>query len=143
MPMNAAAGPSRMGGKLAALRGSSSDGRSPTPPNRRFGSSTPRPGMAGGTGAKPLRSTDVSTRRKVEGRTAGANGEEKNADFDPADMSTVKRDEDSLIVIEDLQPGPKNFGRDPDGEFGWESLEPNSGLRLRYVLQSCLYKLHR
>lgn len=46
----------------------------------------------------------------------------------------TERDEDTLAIIEKLQPGPKDFGLDPDGESGWESVEPNSRIRLRWVI---------
>jgi minichromosome maintenance protein 10 len=43
----------------------------------------------------------------------------------------IERDQDTLAIIEKLQPGPKDFGLDPDGESGWENVEPNSRIRLR------------
>ena len=49
---------------------------------------------------------------------------------------TVLRDEDTLTIIENLIPGPKGFGRDPEGEQEWLHLEPNSGIRLLYVCKN-------
>ncbi len=46
------------------------------------------------------------------------------------DRKTVNRDEDSLAIIENLLPGPRNFERDPEGEEEWVHLEPNSAIRL-------------
>lgn len=41
-----------------------------------------------------------------------------------------ERDEDSLAIVEKLEPGPKTFGKDPEGEDVWAFVEPNSGIRL-------------
>ena len=41
-----------------------------------------------------------------------------------------QRDTDDLTISENLLPGPKEFGRDPEGEEEWIHLEPNSGIRL-------------
>lgn len=40
-----------------------------------------------------------------------------------------QRGED-LTILENLMPGPKEFGRDPEGEDEWLHLEPNSKIRL-------------
>jgi hypothetical protein len=42
----------------------------------------------------------------------------------------VRRDNESLAVIEKLTLGPKEFGFDPEGAYTWEYVEPNSGIRL-------------
>jgi minichromosome maintenance protein 10 len=41
-----------------------------------------------------------------------------------------RRDGEDLTVVEDLKIGPREFGRDPEGEDVWDFLEPNSGIRL-------------
>ena len=50
----------------------------------------------------------------------------------------LARDADSLALVENLVPGPKKFGRDPEGEEEFRNLEPNSLIRLSYVLMSLL-----
>jgi minichromosome maintenance protein 10 len=40
-----------------------------------------------------------------------------------------QRGED-LTILENLMPGPRDFGRDPEGEHEWLHLEPNSKIRL-------------
>ncbi len=42
----------------------------------------------------------------------------------------VKRDNDALTVVETLTLGPKEVGKDPEGEDEWRNVEPNSGIRL-------------
>lgn len=49
------------------------------------------------------------------------------------DKKSISRDQNSLAIIEELVPGPREFGRDPEGEEEWMFLEPNSGVRLSYV----------
>ena len=44
-----------------------------------------------------------------------------------------QRDANSLTIVENLQPGTKDFGLDPEGEEEWRHLEPNTGIRLSYV----------
>lgn len=46
----------------------------------------------------------------------------------------VQRDDDTLAILEKLTLGPKQFGRDPEGGDEWLSVEPNSGIRLMYVV---------
>jgi hypothetical protein len=43
------------------------------------------------------------------------------------------RDEDDLTILNKLELGPREFGVDPDGKEMWEKLEPNSGIRLKWV----------
>lgn len=43
-----------------------------------------------------------------------------------------KRDAEDLTVLEDLQTGPTEFGRDPEGMAEWTWVEPNSGINLRF-----------
>jgi hypothetical protein len=42
----------------------------------------------------------------------------------------AERDEGSLAIVEKLEPGPRAFGKDPEGEDVWAFVEPNSGVRL-------------
>jgi minichromosome maintenance protein 10 len=41
---------------------------------------------------------------------------------------------DDLTILEGLKPGPKEFGRDPEGEESWLHLEPNTKIRLSCVI---------
>ena len=133
LPRAATAGPSRMGDKLAALRRVSSDGRAPTSQAGRFGSSSssaPQRTAIAGPSSQPLApSTSLAVHKAGYELEVGELVEDAGKQV----ASGVKRDEDSLVVIEDLPLGPMDFGRDPDGDFGWERMEPYSGLRLRYA----------
>jgi minichromosome maintenance protein 10 len=42
-----------------------------------------------------------------------------------------KRDAETLTVLEDLETGPIEYGRDPEGMAEWTWVEPNSGFNLR------------
>ena len=42
----------------------------------------------------------------------------------------LERDADDLTIINRLQLGPKQFGKDPEGEDVWAHVEPNSNIRL-------------
>lgn len=52
----------------------------------------------------------------------------------PADWGQSGRDESSLTVKEELTPGPKEFGLDTEGLHEWRAVEPNSGIRLSWVV---------
>ncbi|CED85280.1 Protein required for S-phase initiation or completion [Phaffia rhodozyma] len=72
-----------------------------------------------------------------DGKGAGAKAEGTICDKDRAEgMRTTSaekkstRRETDLTVVEDLTMGPKEFGKDPSGSDLWESVEPNTGIRL-------------
>jgi hypothetical protein len=48
----------------------------------------------------------------------------------PAELG-VKRHQESLRIIEELELGPKDFGKDLQGSKAWKKVEPNSGLNLK------------
>jgi hypothetical protein len=48
----------------------------------------------------------------------------------PAELA-VKRHQESLRIIEELELGPKDFGTDLQGSKAWKKVEPNSGLNLK------------
>ncbi|ORY24121.1 hypothetical protein BCR39DRAFT_547670 [Naematelia encephala] len=54
---------------------------------------------------------------------------EENTDIE-LEVEDPTREQDSMMVVERLKPGPKHFGRDPEGEEVWAFVEPNSGIRL-------------
>ena len=109
-------GPSRMSTSLATLRRTTS------------ASSYSKPTLN-----SAARSTSFSCRvqpgTKEEVRTPRLPSEELEVE----DKTSTSRDEDHLTIIENLMPGPKTFGRDPEGEEEWLHLEPNSSIRLSYV----------
>jgi hypothetical protein len=67
---------------------------------------------------------------------AGA-AEEEDEELE-VDEPGVQRDQDGLAIIEKLRPGPRDFGKDPEGEGVWAFVEPNSGIRLSCVSPSQL-----
>ena len=92
---------------LPAVRSSSFYAKRSNPP--------PKPAMA------PTSRHDSSSDK---GKVKSVTPEE-----DPA-VNEVQRDEDSLTIINRLELGPKDFGKDPEGEDLWEHVEPNSRTRL-------------
>lgn len=67
--------------------------------------------------------------------TASRRGEQEEVDeWDVA--KDTWRDEIDLTVLENLQLGVKDFGRDQKGELEWKWTEPNSGINLKYVASS-------
>lgn len=76
--------------------------------------------------AAPTRSSSF-THRAQHQRPQARQG---STELEVEDRKTVTRDEDSLAIIENLLPGPRNFERDPEGEEEWVHLEPNSAIRL-------------
>ncbi|KAJ9125022.1 hypothetical protein QFC24_002956 [Naganishia onofrii] len=70
-------------------------------------------------------STSLASRRRQ--------GDEDSQGDDSKDQGRFgKRDAEDLTVLEDLQTGPTEFGRDPEGMAEWTWVEPNSGINLRY-----------
>lgn len=61
--------------------------------------------------------------------------EDDNEDLSNGQRNSTRRGERSedLTVIETLEMGPAEFGNGPGGDGKWESIEPNSGLRLSFV----------
>jgi hypothetical protein len=133
---NAIAGPSRMGGALAALRKPASDGA------RREADAAIDPSARGRITARPVPPRISSSTRAVassappetDADDARSTRRPDEEDDLSSSRTSVKRDEDTLAIIEDLTPGPQDFGRDPDGGVGWEQVEPYSRLRLRCVI---------
>ncbi|KAK4686314.1 minichromosome maintenance protein 10, partial [Tremellales sp. Uapishka_1] len=56
-------------------------------------------------------------------------GKGKGRDLVVEERPSVQRD-DELMLVEKLELGPREFGRDPEGEQEWRNVEPNSGIRL-------------
>lgn len=106
-------GPSRMSNSLAVLRRSTSSSTSALPQHV----STPR-------------SSSFSSRLSAKSEQRQSFKRGISADLEVEDKRTVSRDGDNLAIIEELVPGPREFGRDPEGEEEWLHLEPNSSIRL-------------
>ncbi|KAJ9115105.1 hypothetical protein QFC22_005435 [Naganishia vaughanmartiniae] len=71
-----------------------------------------------------LLSTSLATRRRQ--------GDDDSQGEDSKDQGRFgKRDAEDLTVLEDLETGPTEFGRDPEGMAEWTWVEPNSGINLR------------
>lgn len=58
---------------------------------------------------------------------------EKHGALGSTKPEEVKR-RDDLTVLERLERGPREFGSGPEGDGKWQSVEPNSGIRLRLVV---------
>ncbi|KAJ9104557.1 hypothetical protein QFC21_002055 [Naganishia friedmannii] len=115
-----------------------SAGRNAVPGPSRDRSSTMSTGLQGhsskrltipvkkeGPDVKPsILSTSLASRRRQ--------GEDDSQGEDSKDSGRFgKRDAEDLTVLEDLQTGPTEFGRDPEGMAEWTWVEPNSGINLR------------
>ncbi|WWD21887.1 hypothetical protein CI109_106375 [Kwoniella shandongensis] len=113
--------PSSLSSSLAALRRSnSSSSKSPQT-------------------AQPTRSVNLSQKTTISAvpsiaeSSSRARDRSPESEYDDNGKGKAKeplRDEDSLTIIEKLELGPKEFGRDPEGEEEWRDVEPNSGIRL-------------
>lgn len=119
LPPSAVAGPSKMTASLAAIRkpsltqsGSQWAGKS---------RSMPKPAATSTKGKEPDSGDDSELEVEEEG---------------------VRRDADSLAIVEKLTLGPKEFGYDPEGEESWEYVEPNSGIRLASVDLRPLWRIY-
>lgn len=98
--------PSSMASSLAALRKSTS------------GSSVPK--------AEVARSSSFTTRPEAgPSRKRPTSEDEDELEVEPPPR------QDDLTVVQSLVPGPKEVGRDPEGEHEWLYLEPNSRIRLQ------------
>ncbi|WVQ68779.1 uncharacterized protein L199_006988 [Kwoniella botswanensis] len=128
LPSLPKAGPSRMGSSLAALRkGISSSPRPSFPTATRSNGFEQRK-----SNIRPSSSTSISAgvvKGKGKAKEESPELEIEHDDIDE-DVKHIRRDEDSLTLIENLALGPKEFGLDPEGEEEWRFVEPNSGVRL-------------
>lgn len=100
--------------RVAANRTTSFDKPAP-PPSRK------------GKGRETLEQADDRMRSQLN---AGGNDEAQRV----GPLVKLERDEDSLRLVEKLEMGPKEFGTGPEGDGRWESVEPNSQIRLLCVL---------
>ena len=90
---------------------------------------------SGSTAALPVpRSATFSSRPADVVKAAPGPSRQWSEELE-VDESGPQRGQD-LTILEDLKPGPKEFGRDPEGEHDWLHLEPNSKIRLAWVLRS-------
>lgn len=101
------AGPSRLSSSLAALRHKSENSRD------RLSDAAITDGLS--------RSRD---------KRAASEELEVGPDRSGDKGKRVQRDDEDLTVRHDLRIGPKEHGRDPEGEDEWSFHEPNSGIRL-------------
>lgn len=69
-------------------------------------------------------SAQLTSRRRQDDHGSDAEGSEDRKPFG-------KRDADTLTVLENLETGPIEYGRDPEGMAEWTWVEPNSGFNLR------------
>ncbi len=116
LPSVPEAGPSRMSTSLASLR-------------RPIQTSS----SAVSKQVSTVRSSSFINRTQPKLQRKPLTDRESFDELEVEDQKGVTRDEDSLAFIENLVPGPRTFGRDPEGEEEWLHLEPNSSIRLSYV----------
>jgi hypothetical protein len=80
------------------------------------------------------RSTSFSVRPKAPKprptRPAPAGPSRLSSEELEVDEPGPQRDADDLTILENLDPGPKEHGIDPEGGEEWLHLEPNSKIRL-------------
>lgn len=69
-------------------------------------------------------SESLASRRRQDTHGSDGEGSEEQKPFG-------KRDAETLTVLEKLETGPIEYGRDPEGMAEWTWVEPNSGLNLR------------
>ena len=80
------------------------------------------------------RSTTFAIRPKAPkprpARPASAGPSRHSSEELEVDQPGPQRDSDDLTILENLDPGPKEHGTDPEGGEEWLHLEPNSHIRL-------------
>lgn len=69
-------------------------------------------------------SASLTSRRRQDSHGSHGEGSEDRKPFG-------KRDAETLTVLEDLETGPIEYGRDPEGMAEWTWVEPNSKINLR------------
>ncbi len=145
LPALPAAGPSRLSSGLAALHARATASEAPSARSGKYAPvraasfysmpekkdeelSSLREVGPSRAASRPTRSEQPAIiSRKGKERERSPVGEDTGVET----QSRVARDEDTLEIIENLQPGPKTFTKDPEGEDIWAFLEPNSGIRLK------------
>ncbi|TYJ55121.1 hypothetical protein B9479_004157 [Cryptococcus floricola] len=107
---------------LPARRGISS-AAPPGRPSHESASASSKPSSSKRLNPAPYPTAASSRARAERERSDSLEVEDKKESY--------RRDDVDSTLIEELERGPKEFGRDPEGDDEWASVEPNSGIRLR------------
>lgn len=82
------------------------------------------------TSFKDKASSSRETTRASTPREAPAPGSKRSDVDDLEIVRTGTERTDDLTLDQELELGPRDFGKDPEGEEVWRAVEPNSGIRL-------------
>lgn len=90
-------------------------------------------------GAAPLVRKESLGGRNEDGLKAKGKERARSEERGREPKLVERRREDDLTVVEDLKMGPREFGKDPAGLDLWETIEPNTGIRLTFVRPLLFY----